>query len=218
MKLLFVAISAVLSLSMGGGTYSPFDLTLISSTTQSQSTQQTAEVSPDVNAKIAKLSSPSAVERAQAACQLGELKAASAIPALIRLLGDDAEIRQPVCGERKQWDDSESFKTTPGENAAVALSRMGRQAVEPLIAALSSDVWQARANTAFALGLIHDSRNVEPLIAATKDAMSEVRSKAAWSLGLVGDERAVVPLVDSLKDADEKVRSQAAWALGLKGD
>ena len=145
MKLLFIAISAVLSLSMGGGTYAPFDLSLVSSIDQTQPTQQTTEANADVKAKIARLSSPNPVDRAQAACQLGELRAASAIPALIKLLGDDAEIRQPVCGERKQWDDSENFKTTPGENAAVALSRMGRQAVEPLLGALSADVWQARA-------------------------------------------------------------------------
>src|SRR6202008_3724523 len=156
-------------------------LTLVTSTDQSQTTQQTAEATPDVKAKIAKLSSDNPIERAEAAGQLGELKAASAIPALIKLLGDDAEIRQPVCGERKEWDNSKDFKTPPGENAAVALTRMGRQAVEPLIAALTSNVWQARANAAFALGLIHDNRNVEPLILATRDAISEVRSKAAWS-------------------------------------
>src|SRR6476661_4357333 len=126
MKLLFIAISALLSLSMGGGTCATFDLSLVTPIEQPQTTQQTAEAGPDVIAKIAKLSSPNPVERAEAACRLGELKAASAIPALIKLLGDDAEIRQPVCGERKGWDDSEKFKTTPGENAAVALSRIGR--------------------------------------------------------------------------------------------
>ena len=174
--------------------------------------QQTA------NDDIKKLSSPNAQERADAACRLGRTRAAAAIPALIQLLSDDNPVEQPVCDGKDNWRGRNLEKTTPGEIAAVALSQIGREAVEPLIAALRSTATPARANAAFALGLIHDDRVVEPLISATRDPEARVREKASWSLGLVGDHRAVEPLSVALKDADAHVRSQAAWALGLKGD
>src|SRR5216683_971721 len=177
-----------------------------------------SDTTPDVKAKIQSLNSPNPRERAEAACALGATRASAAIPALIKTLGDDAPVEQPVCGQKGSWGDNEINKTSPGEMAAVALSRIGLKAVEPLIGALKTEAWQARANAAFALGLIRDERSIEPLIAATTDTEWHVRSKAAWSLGLVGDRRAVEPLVIALKDVEWKVRAEAAWALGLKGD
>ena len=85
--------------------------------------------------------------------------------------------------------------------AAVALSQIGRESVDPLIGALRSNALQARVNSAFALGLIHDQRVIEPLISATRDPEARVREKASWSLGLVGDHRAVEPLSVALKDS-----------------
>ena len=181
--------------------------------------QQTAtEISSDTKANIQKLASANASERADAACRLGKARAVAAIPGLIQLLSDDTPVEQPICEEKGNWRGRGMDKTTPGEMAAVALSQIGRESVEPLIAALRSSAWQARANAAFALGLIHDDRVIEPLISATRDPEARVREKASWSLGLVGDHRAVEPLSVALKDADAGVRSQAAWALGLKGD
>ena len=176
------------------------------------------DAAPDVKTEIQKLSSLSPRERAEAACALGEKRATEAIPALIRTLGDDAPVDQPVCGQKGNWGDNKVNKTSPGEVAAVALSRIGREAVAPLIGALESQRWQARANAAFALGLVRDERSIDPLIAATSDSEWHVREKAAWSLGLTGDRRAVEPLATALKDADWHVRAQSAWALGLKGD
>ena len=166
----------------------PLDTTII--------VQQKSSVEPssDVKANIQKLSSANAQERAEAACKLGKARAEAAIPALIQLLSDDTPVEQPVCDEQGNWRGKSLEKTTPGEIAAVALSQIGREAVEPLIAALRSNAWQARANAAFALGLIHDDRVVEPLISTTRDPEARVREKAAWSLGLVGDHRAVEPL------------------------
>ena len=188
--------------------------------TNSLAQQQTAnEVSVDTKANIQKLASADARERTEAACKLGKARAVAAIPGLIQLLSDDTPVEQPVCDEKEKWRGRGETKITPGEMAAVALSQIGREAVEPLTGALrNNSAWQARANSAFALGLIHDPRVIEPLISATKDPEARVRQKASWSLGLVGDHRAVEPLSAALKDADAGVRSQAAWALGLKGD
>ena len=219
MKLLLVAFATLLSYSLGVPTYLPIDPSLGFSSELSQQ-KDGSETAECVKTAVQKLSSTNPRERVEGACTLGEARAISAIPDLIKLLGDDSPVEQPVCGQDKHWGNGtdEIPKTTPGEMAAVALSRMKGAAVEPLIGALKAGVWQARANASFAMGLIHDSRTVEPLIAATRDPDWPVRSKAAWSLGLVGDERAVEPLTLSLKDPEWKVRAQAAWALGLKGD
>ena len=176
--------------------------------------QQTpAEVSSDINGNIQKLTSPNPRERVEAACRLGKTRAVAAIPALIQLLSDDTPVEQPVCEEKGNWRGGGMDKTTPGQMAAVALSQIGHEAVEPLIGALRSSAWQARANAAFALGLIHDHRGIEPLISATRDSEARVREKACWSLGLIGDHRAVEPLSVALNDPEAHVRSQAAWAL-----
>ena len=175
-------------------------------------TQKGTETSSGVQANVQKLGSADARERVEAACALGKARATTAIPALIQLLSDDTPIEQPICGDKNNWRSKTAEKTSPGEIAAVALSQIGHEAVEPLIGALRSNIWQARANAAFALGLIRDDRVVEPLISATRDPEARVREKAAWSLGLVGDDRAVEPLSAALKDSDARVRSQAAWA------
>ena len=103
MKILIVAVTTLLSLSLGGGTYSPYVLDSASLFDITSQSQQSGEISQEVKAKIEKLGSASPVERAEAACQLGELRATSAISALIKLLGDDAEVQQPVCGEKHKW-------------------------------------------------------------------------------------------------------------------
>jgi HEAT repeat protein len=109
------------------------------------------EPSSDIKANIQKLSSANARERAEAACKLGKARAEAAIPGLIQLLSDDTPVEQPICEEKGNWR-GKGNNTTPGEMAAVALSQIGTEAVEPLIAALRSNAWQARANAAFALG------------------------------------------------------------------
>jgi len=54
------------------------------------------ETSAATKTKIQQLSSANPRERAEAACALGESRATAAIPALIRTLGDDALVDQPV--------------------------------------------------------------------------------------------------------------------------
>src|SRR5215471_12233649 len=161
--------------------------------------------------------------RATAACQLGKMHAAAepAIPSLIKLLADTTVVDFNGCDEHQNFgrnsgdpDDQE----TVGKVAAVALSQIGKAAIGPLIEALRAPEVAARANSAFAMGLVHDERVVEPLVGALSDGDFHVRKMAAWSLGLSGDSRAVGPLAGALKDSEWQVRSNAAWSLGLKGD
>jgi HEAT repeat protein len=93
------------------------------------------------------------------------------------------------------------------------LARIGKPAVQPLIAALKDENAVVRINAAKALGYIADKRAVEPLIAVLNDEAWYVRRKAAESLGEIGDARAVEPLIAALKDDDEIVQEAAAEAL-----
>src|SRR5688500_19172408 len=124
--------------------------------TNSLDKQQSAnEISSDTQANIQKLASADARERTEAACRLGKARAVAAIPGLIHLLNDDTPVEQPVCEEKGNWRGRGMDKTTPGEMAAVALSQIGHEAVEPLIAELRRIDWQARDNAAHDLGLMY---------------------------------------------------------------
>ena len=214
MRRLSITVAALIFSCFGYSFYGTYGL----NSGASQAQQRTSEPSAGVKATIQKLSSTDPRERAEAACALGEARASAAIPALVKILGDDAPVALPVCGQKGSWSAQKDNRLSPGEMAAVALSKIGREAVEPLINALQTEGRQGRTNAAFALGLVRDDRGIEPLITALKDGEWQVREKAAWSLGLSGDQRAVEPLAVALKDKESRVRAQAAWALGLKGD
>jgi vesicle coat complex subunit len=94
-----------------------------------------------------------------------------------------------------------------------ALEKAGSSAVEPLIAALKSEVSRVRAGAVEALGEIEDRGAVEPLIAALQDRISNVRAGAAEALGKIKDARAVEPLIAALQDKNMDVRDSAAKAL-----
>ena len=69
---------------------------------------------------------------------------ALAIPALVKLLSDDTPVDQPVCNQKGSWRSKGDNKTSPGEMAAIALTKMGAASVDPLIDALKADAFQAR--------------------------------------------------------------------------
>ena len=165
------------------------------------------------------LSSPDVTSRTRAACELRKIgsEAQPAMNALLALLPDDTPVPQSVCGER--WRGRESaWPTSPGEQAAAALTKLGPPAVDPLLRTLRHQAAAARKNAAWALGAIDDRRAVAALIGALKDTEAPVREQAAWALGAIGDETAVPALIEALKDNAAKVREQAAWALGAIGD
>jgi len=184
---------------------------------------QTQDRQVGISSLVKSLDSGDPNARAMAACQLGKLHETGtpAIPSLVKLLADTTEIDFSGCdgnnNRNNHFGDSDEPQTV-GQIAAVALSQIGKAAIDPLIQALRAQETAARANAAFALGLVHDERVVEPLVGALSDADFHVRKMAAWSLGLSGDSRSVGPLSAALKDAEWQVRSSAAWSLGLKGD
>jgi HEAT repeat protein len=86
--------------------------------------------------------------RQGAAKALGEIGDERAVEPLMKALRRDSYVR---------W------------SAVVALGKIGKSAVEPLIGVLSDDNWRVREYAVRALGEIGDERAVEPLIKALGD-------------------------------------------------
>ena len=103
------------------------------------------------------------------------------------------------------------------EQAARALTAIGKDSVAPLVSLLRDHVWQTRYRAAEALGGIHDTRSLEPLVAALNDERDHVRYMAAKALGQLRNDYAVPFLLCPLKDENEFVRASAAGALGIIG-
>lgn len=108
------------------------------------------------------------------------------------------------------------------EEAAVALSFMGRDAFEPLRDTLDSDDPVLRAEALRSIGKLRERAPLDPravtplLLRGLQDPDPRVRTVAATYLGIIGEEPpSVVPaLIAALKDGAPEVRAAAATALG----
>ena len=135
--------------------------------------------------------------RQYAAYLLGQTKNPRAIQPLIEALAD--------------------FDKSVREQATLALSSIGKAAIEPLTAAMKEKKWETRYRAAEALGKIADEKVVQPLISALKDNRDHVRYMAAKGLREFGDSDATEPMVILLKDENRYVRMMAATVLGTIG-
>jgi HEAT repeat protein len=135
--------------------------------------------------------------RQYAAYLLGKAKNPRAIQPLIESLAD--------------------FDKSVREQATLALSNLGKAAIEPLAEAMKEPKWETRYRAAEALGKIADEKAVQPLIQGLKDRRDHVRYMAAKGLHEIGDSDAVEPLITLLKDENTYVRTMAAHALGALG-
>ncbi len=108
--------------------------------------------------------------------------------------------------------------------AASALVVAGPEAVAPLIKALCSGDWRARASAAWALGRIGDARAIVPLarapdlLPAVDDAHDDLRAAAVEALAEIGGEAAVEFLIGAARCGSMRVRPLAVSALGRIGD
>jgi HEAT repeat protein len=168
--------------------------------------------------RIAALSSPDAVARAMAACELGQMPAAevrAAREALLALIGDDTAVEPKLCHDWWNWRSADE-PSSPGREAAMALEDLGTDVLPVLIDLLQDSRPAARDHAAFALGLIESEQAIEPLARVLGDREARVRSRAVWSLGMIESARGVEPLLGVLDDdPDWRTRQQAAWALGM---
>ena len=129
-------------------------------------TQSRAEVSGQTEQLIESLNG-TLEQRLAATDTLGGLgeKAAPALDALLRALGDEAEAVRL--------------------NAAYALGAVGAAAVGPLLAALDDEREHEREHAAYALGAVGEEA-VDALVAALNDERTHVRGFAAYALGDMG--------------------------------
>lgn len=109
------------------------------------------------------------------------------------------------------------FDKSVREQATLALSRIGKAAIEPLAEAMNEPKWQTRYRAAEALGKIADEKAVKPLIQGLRDNRDHVRYMAAKGLKDIGDSDAIEPIVILLKDENRYVRMMAVRALGTLG-
>ena len=135
--------------------------------------------------------------RQYAAYLLGKTKNPRAIQPLIEALGD--------------------FDKSVREQATLALSAIGKAAIEPLSAVMKEPKWETRYRAAEALGKIADEKAIKPLIQALKDNRDHVRYMAAKGLRELGDSDAIEPMIILLKDENKYVRMMAVRALGAIG-
>ena len=135
--------------------------------------------------------------RQYAAYLLGKAKNPRAIQPLIEALGD--------------------FDKSVREQATLALSAIGKAAIEPLSAAIKEPKWETRYRAAEALGKIADEKAVKPLIQALKDNRDHVRYMAAKGLRSLRHADTIEPMVILLNDENKYVRMMAVRALGAIG-
>jgi len=135
--------------------------------------------------------------RQYAAYLLGQAKNPRAIEPLIHALAD--------------------FDKSVREQAMLALSTLGKAAIEPLSEAMKEPKWETRYRAAEALGKIADEKAVQPLIQGLKDNREHVRYMAAKGLREFGDSDAIDPMIILLKDENNYVRMMVARALGAIG-
>jgi HEAT repeat protein len=135
--------------------------------------------------------------RQYAAYLLGKAKNPRAIQPLVEALGD--------------------FDKSVREQAMLALSSIGKAAIEPLSAAMKEPQWETRYRAAEALGKIADEKAVKPLIQALKDNRDHVRYMAAKGLRALRDSDTIEPMIILLNDENIYVRMMAVRALGAIG-
>ena len=177
--------------------------------------ERTAPIS--VKQRIEVLRNQDAIARGYAGWELRDMgpKAKGATLALIENLGDSTRLM-------KRFGDSGIGVTTPSEIASGVLARIGRSAVEPLIALLSTSSLDhayrpyrssVRQSAIRALGELKDPRAVKPLIAALKDYGFLTRLEAVHALAKIRDQKCVGALFSALKDYHSWVRKAAFEAL-----
>ena len=101
--------------------------------------------------------------------------------------------------------------------AAFALGMLGEPAVNPLIAQLSHANRDVRMRTAWALGVIGQPA-LRPLLDLAEGDDITLRVEAIRVLGVIGEGRALNQLFHCLTDPDPRVAQRAATALGKIGD
>ena len=105
------------------------------------------------------------------------------------------------------------------QGAAIALAKLGEEAVPALRISLKSESSETQIWSAYTLGEIGSAArpSVKDLATALKSNDAELRATVAQALGKIGDESSVASLTSALGDKAVEVRRRAAIALGELG-
>jgi HEAT repeat protein len=161
----------------------------------------TREISPELDKLMAKLSSRSAVEKANAISELARMgpKAAPAVLLLILALEDHTQLT------RLGGSPTQSMFTSPSKLAKDALVRIGPGAVDPLIDALqNSSSLELRTGVARTLGRTGDTRAMKPLLRMTKDEEPQIRAASISGLSSLQSAN----ILDLSDDEKERLRQE----------
>jgi HEAT repeat protein len=170
-----------------------------------------------LESEIERLQSTDPAERIYACVRIRDMKmeAVSAIPYLIKILGDDTPM---------QW--SSGVLTTPGEEAAYALGyELGKPAFDQLIPVISDPDPLVRERAVWAvyeislLSEIQSGQKSNPadvvalLIKTLEDGNKNVQLAAAWALQQINNNTAVEPLISILNNKSLSLRKYSPESL-----
>jgi len=163
--------------------------------------------------------------RAEAVRALGSVQALSALPAIIRSLGDaHAEVRAAAVDALGHLGDPRAIPPLLAHLAdgsryqrariVDALRNLGPTVTSDLVGLARTHPDQTRV-VVDVLGLIGSGAAVEPLLQWCGDRRIDVRAAALDALGSIGlDDRSYYYALRALGDPDAQVRAMAARALG----
>lgn len=183
-----------------------------------------AQAATPLETQIERLHARSSVVRARAAQEIGRMGsyAAQAVPDLLKLLGDNEQA--------KSWADRQATAiygmlnplaatgvSTVGEEAMMALVRIGAPAVEGLIVTARHQNSDIRLRSVWALRLIGAPRAYDTFVGGLRDGNERVRFESLWGIAELNREGAVNVLAPLLKDPSITIRTNAIHALARIG-
>lgn len=157
------------------------------------------------------------VERAWGAYQLSKQGAAAApaVPYLVHLLSDDTEV---LMSRYIGGGFHSSDATTPADEAARTLAKIGIPAVDALIARLKDPDPQVRRLAAKALGQTGSMTTVDPLLQAVADPDPRVRAAATIALGSLHHPVVAQKLIDAYPLVQPELQPHLIFAMSLIND
>lgn len=168
--------------------------------------------------------------RSKAAWALGKIGNPLAIPALLETVNDSEDVWKEAIWALGEIGDVttapylieslhiEKWQWDLHDDVAIALGKLGEDAIPDLIEAMSDNDGYVRSSAAQALGCMRAIPAVPYLIDALHDKHWLVSSRVAQALGKIGDTRAVPALIEAVHNADEEILSPKGYAVEALGE
>jgi HEAT repeat protein len=99
-----------------------------------------------------------------------------------------------------------------------ALTRIGLDSVQPLMAVLRHSDPSIRSGAIEVLGKVKAVQSLDRLVGLVRDPVPEVRKAVVVALGLIADRSTIEPMLVALSDSDPSVRKEAAMMIAVFRD